>query len=270
MGSQTFTSVQGSFPYVSPNTAEQDEGDSGNKNSYSLQLNTSHFATSACNGVMGCQGEMQFAYISSGAQDSNTIIVIENLLIGLTPCPSKWTTGEDGNCYYNNVGPDGDHGLPALTISDLAAGATLTGSLDSQNNDWYAVLCTAANDCWDVSNPDTILGLSGKWAQAEFNIFGEAMSSVANFGISSGVVNITVGANATYSDGTTTVPQCNASGGSFTGETNTLYLTRGSCCVQSVGSGVTAATFMESSNQNASFPGCMVSESVPIKLPLIF
>ncbi len=87
----TISSAAGSFENVAGVTTETG---TGGENSYSLQLNTNWFHTTACRGAadpLGCRGWQQFVYANPGPPFLSGAVFISYWLIGWgTTCPDGW------------------------------------------------------------------------------------------------------------------------------------------------------------------------------------
>jgi hypothetical protein len=165
--------AQGSFPSGSV-ASETSSGKNSNPgaDSYSLQVNTQPFTTSLCN-QYGCNGWDQFVYDSPRGQ----LFVQHWLLVYAGSCPGGWNTYVDPqnntNCWQNSaiasVPSQPASGLPSVALSgQVVAGGSLSIALNISGQQWA------------FSVPD-LLGLAGKWTDAEFNVFGENGGAEAVF-----------------------------------------------------------------------------------------
>lgn len=183
-------------------------------NAYSLQVNTNFMTSTACSGSpnAGCQGWEQWVYYNNGAAGS---AFIQYWLIRYNAaCPAGWTTfmfpppSTDIYCYRNNSG--GGVGVPNQPITNIAnwtLSGTATTTGDSVGMFDGTTLHTQAGD--------NSVNAAANWTEAEFNIFGPAGGSQANFNNGAQVETRT---QIFY--GGTTAPNCLAQG--TTGETNNL------------------------------------------------
>jgi hypothetical protein len=219
----TITSATGSFPTVTGLTSETD---GGQKNVYSLQLNSNFFTSAACKGS-GCQGWEQFVYSSSSEAS-----FIQYWLINYgNTCPTTpyndWNQYQ-GSCYRNST---------AVTIPQEPATALATIKLAgtaSKSTDTFVT--TVGTKAYSISANDNVVDLASGWAANEFNVVGDGGGSEAVFNKGT---SITV--ELAQKDGTTKAPTCTANDGT-TGETNNLTL--GTCTATAGSTGY--ITFKES------------------------
>ncbi|MGD0676306.1 MAG: hypothetical protein ABSC94_12875 [Polyangiaceae bacterium] len=228
--------AQGSFldAVVGPTSEENVLGDaSTGKDSFSLQLNSNRFTTSACDNSPQkekCQGWQQFELQNDGVQTAS--ITVQYWLIDYgRPCPTDWhefgdepdagITGSD--CFVN--GPRYQIPGAPLSIADIGH-FHLAGSV-SRGLDWVFF--------WQNDGPlyaqsgRSLLNLALEWHGAEFNVVGLQDGSRANFGAGT---TITVQLNLGSSVGGVTGSCADAGFTGFTGETNSLDLLRPCCPVQ--------------------------------------
>jgi hypothetical protein len=255
VGNQTDNSAQvsgtlswatGSFPSVT--------GAPVGLGSFSLQLNTNTFTTSACSSAANpaiCQGWQQFIY--AGTDSSGQVFMQYWLLQYGNPCPSGWTSFQDmfscstGCCYKNSLGADvgplaGIH-LDSVTLT----GSATPGGWD-QATLWYGNSANALGF-------DSMLNLAAAWNTAEFNIFGNCCG--ASYSFPSGV---TLLGKIDVWNGTTAAPICTLDG--TTGETNNLNLVPAGCCAS--GGSPPSITFLESNVAGAVPPFCLANDITPI------
>jgi hypothetical protein len=206
----TISWSSGTFPSISGLTSEKD----GTANTYSLQLNSNFSGSSpTCNGATNpsaCSGWQQFVFAEGGTG----ALFMQYWLINYgSRCPSGWIA-YSGDCYRNSKTVS----VPAQRILRLGGlrltGQSVAGGLDT-------IILTTATHAYSVTGHDNVVGLSGFWNAAEFNVIGNGDASQANFNKGT---SITV--NVSVDDGTTNVPNCQPNAGT-TGETNNLTL--GSC-----------------------------------------
>jgi hypothetical protein len=211
-------------------------------NTYSLQLNTQTFTTTACSSSAACVGWEQFVYDSA----SNDVYIQFWLEHYDATCPSGWTTftfpnnPSDIYCYTNSQ-------TVSLTVATPSAGSlssvSLTGKAPVGGTD-AVVMTVGGTAVGTATNPDSTLNLGKSWNTAEFGVFGDGWGSEASF---SAGTDLKV--RVTTHSGTRSAPSCVLE--SFTGETNSLSL----AAAPAIG---TAASPAMVSDQNAS-PGTAAS-----------
>jgi hypothetical protein len=130
-------------------------------------------------------------------------------------CPRGWNTSTAG-CFLNSSAI----GVPGPLNSNLAA-MTLVGKVTTDMD--TVILSTNGGDMSAVG-ADNVVGLLPNWTVAEFNVFGDANSSTANFNAGSTMVVRTA-----ITDGTANAPNC--INGSTTAEMNNLSLVPPCCQV---------------------------------------
>src|ERR1700691_6551608 len=120
-------------------------------------------------------------------------------------CPTGWSPSP-GGCYTSSrrSAP-----IPAQTMADLS-GITITATADSGGTDTVIVQTPGGN--LTALGQDSVLNLEQSWDAAEFNIFGDACNSQANFSSGSTLV-VKTGVVDSSLDTPTWVQE------SFTGET---------------------------------------------------
>jgi hypothetical protein len=220
----------GSFQSIRGLTSETDSVLGANY--FSLQVNSETFPTSttytAGNSTTGWE---QLLYLNNpGGVGGVGYVFIQYWLLGYNSqyhdCPpiqdkppggSSWTSS-GGSCYANSA---------ALTIPSVTASGIVNLSLDG-----YANFRSSGNDevticdltsCTSVILTEHVVDLYKNWQDSEFNIFGYANGSEANFnaGTSMTLWNILEDQNAN-----TITPGVVNTG--YTGETNNLSFC--SCC----------------------------------------
>ena len=212
----------GSFPAVSGVTSvdsvENPEfGDGGEygTNSYTLQLNSYFFSTSACGTIKNCAGWEQFVYENPPGKSGGELFIQDWLVPtttkGLSGCPKSagWES-VDGGCVQNSKAI----GVPNQAITGLS-GISETGEAASSGDSIYL---SSGSDVYGMQKiqGDGITDLSAHWEGAEFNVIGNADGAIANFNSGS---SITVSLEA--NDGVLTAPACPGGSGT-TGESNNL------------------------------------------------
>jgi hypothetical protein len=267
--------AEGSFPSVTGVTSEQDTNGAlpsdtslapGQANTYSLQLNTGYIPYSVpqvaalCNYAtasnVNCYGWQQFVF------DTPTVVTpeatytptadIEYWLMdyGSANCPLGWyskyyTKSNGGIEYYCYANSNQKKGIPAQKITNLS-NMTLTGTAGTTDS---VVLSTGDGQLYAQSAP-SVLGLNSYWYDAEFNVFGYANGSNAQFnnGASIVVQILTDTMNPSNpSPSSTTAPTYLST--SYTGETNSLSLQPTSPVCQ-IGGAIPGIQFMESNASN--------------------
>lgn len=206
-------------------------GDSGNgPNSWSLQLNTNMFSTSACNGHPSCQGWQQFLFTNDTNGGTGGTLLMQYWLFDYGPgdCPTYAATGvywyksasNSNNCFgdSNSQISLGLQSLASLPNLGLIASATSGGQ------DTLKFLSDPG--AMPAIGQDSVLNLSQAWRGAEFNVFGIWSSAQANFD-----AGTTLTAELTLSDGSTTAPSCPSYG--YTLETSSLTLVNPCCQITS-------------------------------------
>jgi hypothetical protein len=244
------------------------ETGAGGANDFSLQLNANQFATAVCTppGTTAksddCTGWQQFIYsnFSHGA-------FIQYWLIGYFDnratcpadtdvghggcCPAGWNTfkstaaisGADG-CWRNS--PMTSPATPQITLTGEALlNMNLLGRVAANSDSVVMSTFDIAQDMYAGSGLGDPLGLNGAWNAAEFNVFGDANSSEANFsGGTTFNVSIDVGGDAT----------CTTPLDGVTAETNNLTAVKGDegpCCAWTAQGGHGGIQFTQSNADGA-------------------
>jgi hypothetical protein len=221
------TTATGSFPTVTGLTSETD---GGQKNVYSIQLNSNFFTSAVCKGSSdpsNCQGWEQFVYSSSSEQS-----FIQYWLINYgNTCPTTpyndWNQYQ-GSCYRNSTGVNIPQ-EPATALATIKLAGTVTSTKDT-------FVTTVGTKAYSTGGNDNVVDLAAGWAANEFNVVGDGGGSEAVFNKGT---SITV--ELAQKDGTTKAPTCTANDGT-TGETNNLTL--GTCTA--TGGSTPYITFKES------------------------
>jgi hypothetical protein len=212
-GAPSGTITQAIGHFESPTNVTSESGMINNtglpvNNAYSLQLNTNFMtSTAACAGAANpatCQGWEQWVFYNNG---SSGTVFVQYWLIGYNAaCAAGWSTVAGGYCVRNSAAV----GVPNQPITNIA-NWTLSGT------------ATAGGDSYSMGTGTNVYSGAGlnavaastNWTNAEFNIFGPAGGSQANFNNGASVntrTEIIYGGNA--------APNC-LSGGT-TAETNNL------------------------------------------------
>lgn len=205
----------GSFPVAKGVKSETGYG--GAANTYSLQLNSNFFATTACaagSTASMCAGWQQFIYSSS-----EKAVFMQYWLINYgTTCPTGWAS-YSGSCYKNSAAVS----APQIEITEIGdfsvSGTAVAGATDT-------VVFANGSTAYTTTGKDSVTVLASGWNQAEFNVVGDGGGSAAKF---NKPVALTV--KIAVADGATTAPTCVTNGGT-TGETNNLVLGK---CVAKAG-----------------------------------
>jgi hypothetical protein len=208
----------GAFPKTKDVTSVDSVGCCGEQgeNSYTLQLNSYFFQTSACGSIPNCAGWEQFVFENPPGSGQAQLFIQDWLVptegTGLSGCPpdAGWEYVGIG-CVQNS--PYGVN-IPNVSVTDLNQ-LIETGTAASGGDSIYLSVGDTEYGMKNVQS-DGITDLSAHWEGAEFNVIGNAGGDVADF--NSGA-KITVSLQA--DDGVTTKPTCPADSGT-TGESNNL------------------------------------------------
>jgi hypothetical protein len=212
----------GAFPKVKGVTSVRSEGCCGLQglNSYSLQLNSYFFQTSACGEIPNCAGWEQFVF-SNPPNPSEAALFIQDWLVptegsSLSGCPPSegWEYVGIG-CVQNS--PYAVN-VPNVSVTDLNK-LIETGVAASGGDSIYLSVDGTEYGMQNIQS-DGITDLSAHWEGAEFNIIGNAGGDVADFNKGS---KITV--NLQTDDGLTAAPTCPGNTGT-TGESNNLFFVK--------------------------------------------
>ena len=212
--SDSILGAEGSFESVTGVTSEES---GGNRNSFSLQLNTNIFQTSTCNGSQNynlCHGWVQFVYDSS---ERHALIQYWLQNYG-NSCPAGWRPDNsgDGGCFRNSHTAN----TPGVTIADLAnmrLFGSIGGVFGNPTDDIVAI--GIGNTFYAVASGNPIDGAKEAWQEMDFNIFGDGSSSAeAVFNPGSTLVVVD---SISYASGT--LPFSTVGG--VSGESNNLNLT---------------------------------------------
>lgn len=209
----------GAFPHVKGvKTVEtQGRGEDG-PNSYTLQLNSYFFPTSACGSLANCEGWEQFVFENPPGSGPAELFIQDWLVATagtFKACPPNAGWEDVGiGCVQNS--PTGV-AVPNVSITDLGelietGEAALTGD---------SVFLSVGKKAYGMQNiqGDGITDLAAHWMGAEFNVVGNAGGSVADFNAGS---KITVSLQT--DTGLKKKPTCPAHSGT-TGESNNLFFT---------------------------------------------
>lgn len=186
-------------------------------NSYTLQLNSQFFPTSACGSIPYCGGWEQFVF-ENPSHKRKGFLFIESWLVpmpiqrgSLSGCPpsGNWIYVGIG-CYQNSQAVR----IPNISVKDLGQ-LIETGRASLSGDSIYLSFGTTEYGMRNIQS-DGVVDLVDNWAGAEFNIFGDAGGDVANFNTGS-----TITVSIQTDTGLKTKPACPANSGT-TGETNNL------------------------------------------------
>ena len=212
------TGAQGRF--ISVNAGITETGLVGNagsaqSNTYSLQLNTDFFQTTACSGLAAsCRGWEQFIYVNEPSQHYAFIQYwMVNALGGsVTSCPTGWMIFSP-HCYRNSATTS----LPGGQAASTLASVIVNGSADTSGD--QVIFTPSSGPAVTVVGVNAVPALSPTvgWHDSEFNIFGDGNGGAATFG-----ANTTMTVQTLTHSGTTAAPSCVTN--SYTGETNNLTL----------------------------------------------
>jgi uncharacterized protein (TIGR03437 family) len=211
----------GSFPGVFGVTSEIDSEIStiygpNTPNAFSLQLNSNLFPVpSLC---QGCRGFEQFVFLNYPGGGVSGIF-IEYWVLSTTfpadPCPTGFAySSQAQGCFLNTpMAPFN------TTIQDLG-NLTLLAEAGAQGMDAVSLYTEPGGGPGAqiiASAQESVLGLTGNWNAAEFNVFGYLAYTQANFN-----QRATIVVQLSINDGTTNAPTCIQTG--FTAEENSLTL----------------------------------------------
>ena len=237
----TLSSATGSFDGVNGVTSET--GFNSVPNTYSLQLNSSYFkTTAACAGASmpaNCQGWEQFIFTNSGG------LLIEYWLIHYgNACPPGWTSSPP-SCFKNSMTMP----VPVQPLANLP-NITVTGAVDAAGNTDTATLWTGAN-MYVATGNDDVVDLSQAWNVAEYNVFGDGGGTSADFNPGS-----TITVRTTVHSGTMLAPMCQLQG--YSDELNNLVLVD----TPAVPVAPAPAIVFDETNIPGALPGCATASGI--------
>jgi hypothetical protein len=213
----------GAFPTVtgvtSVKSVENPEfgccGENGT-NSYTLQLNSYFFTTSACGNIPNCAGWEQFVYENPPGKSKGDLFIQDWLIptagSGLSGCPpGKGWEFADGGCVQNSPKAVAIPNISIKSLGSLIETGTAASSGDS-------VFLANGNTEYGMQNiqGDGITDLSAHWEGAEFNVIGNAGGDIAKFN-----KGATITVSLQTDTGSLSAPTCPANSGT-TGESNNL------------------------------------------------
>jgi hypothetical protein len=187
------------------------ENDSGQTDTYSLQLNSNFMSgTAACASAgSACLSWTQFVYSTS-----ETSAFMQDWLIGFgDTCPATpagWNSDGQGDCFINSAAAN-VAGIPAADLASLKVGGKAEDGLD------IMVFADGA-DAFTTNQPDSITGLSTAWTANEYNVIGDGGGTEATFNAGA-TLRVRIGVD--NNGPSTAAPTCQANDGT-TGETNNL------------------------------------------------
>lgn len=189
-------------------------------NSYTLQLNSYFFTTTACGNIQNCAGWEQFVYENPPGSSRGQLFIQDWLIptgrSGLSGCPpGKGWEFADGGCVQNS--PNAVN-VPNVSIKSLGSFIE-TGTAASSGDSIFLSVGSTEYGMKNIQG-DGITDLSAHWEGAEFNVIGNAGGDIADFNTGS---KITVSLQT--DTGLTTKPTCPADTGT-TGESNNLYFVK--------------------------------------------
>ena len=211
----------GTFPKVHGVTSVRTvNGGIPGVNSYTLQMNSDFFTTSACGTIKSCKGWEQFVFENPPGGGPASLFIQDWLVAvgpGFNGCPpgKGWQYYPGLGCVQNSPF---SVNVPNVNIVNLGE-VSETGVAASSGDSIYISVGTTQYGMKNVQN-DGITDLSANWMGTEFNVVGNAGGSEADFNSGS---KITVSIQA--DDGVTTKPTCPVHSGT-TGESNNLFFVK--------------------------------------------
>lgn len=185
-------------------------------NSYTLQLNSYFFSTSACGKIKDCEGWEQFVYENPPGSSEGALFIQDWLVptvpSGLSGCPpGKGWEYADGGCVQNSPNAVS---VPNVSIKSLGK-FTETGAAASRGDSIYLSVGSTEYGMKNIQG-NGITDLSAHWRGAEFNVIGDGGGDIANFNKGS-----TISVSLQTDTDLTRAPECPANSGT-TGESNNL------------------------------------------------
>jgi hypothetical protein len=214
----------GAFPQVEGVKTVRSVGCCGVQglNSYTLQLNSDFFPTSACGSIPHCGGWEQFVF-ENPPHGMQGFLFIEDWLVpmpigrgSLSGCPPSagWQYVGIG-CVQNSQAVR----IPNVSIKDLSQ-LIETGIAYLSGDSIYLSVGVTEYGMRKIQS-DGVVDLAANWDGAEFNVIGDAGGDVANFNAGS---KITVSLQTDIGR-LLTKPTCQPNSGT-TGETNNLFFVK--------------------------------------------
>ncbi len=229
--------TEGLFSGITGLTSETDN--TSGSDLYSLQVNTNHWSTTTSYTSGTVTAWQQFVFQNFGSGTNEGSLFMEYVLIDYYTvhgsCPSSsptgvtswtpYTVGSETSCYAASSSP-------TTTSTELPThlGSVLLEGITGQNGNDISKMCDFSTDtCWTNTVTDFMNLASSNWTYSEFNVFGIAGGSRAEFNTGTYMY---VEVHLWDLNGNSDTATCN--GGGYTGESNNLTLNSGSC---SAGSG---------------------------------
>jgi hypothetical protein len=212
----------GAFPKLKGVTSVTSKGccGEGGLNSYTLQLNSYFFQTSACGSIQNCAGWEQFV-LSNPPGSSDGALFIQDWLVptkgsGLSGCPPDegWEFVGIG-CVQNSPT---SVSIPNISVTDLNQ-VIETGSAASSGDSIYLSVGGTEYGMQNIQK-DGVVDLAAHWEGAEFNVIGNGGGDIADFNTGSKII-----VSLQADDGLLTKPTCPADTGT-TGESNNLFFVK--------------------------------------------
>ncbi|MGP8110329.1 MAG: pentapeptide repeat-containing protein [Thermoplasmata archaeon] len=260
-------SAIGTFPatYGPATTTETSSGSGANcpvgtSDCYSLQLNSNEytFVSTPFTGTSTYNDSWQ-QFVYENYPGGSSFVYIQYVLInsvpandGCTGVPSpmdgiSWSSGapsQPGICYGFSPSVSVPSGFVSAPLGSLVLEAYANYLGSGNDVDQICGIPSSGLGCVTLTMPDNVLDLAPNWQGAEFNVFGDAGGSQANFAAGT---TLTVSTSLADQSGNPIAPSCQFY--SETGETDSLFL--GPCSANS-----TAISFTEGSlGYSVCFPG---------------
>lgn len=186
-------------------------------NSYTLQLNSDFFTTTACGSIPQCKGWEQFVFENPPGTGQASLFIQDWLVAvgpGFNGCPpgKGWEYIRGLGCVENSPF---SVSIPNVSVTDLGE-VTETGTAAASGDSIFMSVGATEYGMQNVQS-DGITDLSANWTGSEFNVIGNAGGSEADFNAGA-KVSISIQAD----DGVLTKPACPVNSGT-TGESNNLF-----------------------------------------------
>ena len=211
----------GAFPKLKDVTSVRTvNGGVPGANSYTLQMNSDFFATTACGSIPQCEGWEQFVF-ENPPGTSEASLFIQDWLVAMGPgfngCPpgQGWEYIRGLGCVENSPF---SVSIPNVSVTDLGE-VTETGVAAASGDSVYLSIGGTEYGMQNIQG-DGITDLSANWTGSEFNIVGNAGGSTADFN-SGAKVSVSIQVD----DAITSKPECPANSGT-TGEANNLFFVK--------------------------------------------
>ena len=161
----------GAFPKVKDVTSVQTVGGGEDGlNSYTLQLNSDFFATSACGSIPQCEGWEQFVFENPPGAGHEASLFIQDWLVATGPgfngCPAGkgWDAFRGLGCVENSPF---SVNVPNVSVTNLAE-VTETGTAASSGDSIFMSVGTTEYGMQNVQG-DGITDLSAHWTASELD-----------------------------------------------------------------------------------------------------